>query len=209
MQLIRFHREQCRVGAGVTLCAMLVVGVASQGSAQQPVPVPQPQPSSSAPGIGPYRPPVIALAQPAEGATLPQDKPVVVFRFAQGEPNDPIDLASFAVVVDGHDRTRLFQVTAAEAWGPLTSAPVAPNDSTIASGIHQLSARVCSARGACGFTAATLTVVPSVAGSQGTQPNSHPAAAGAAADSLAKSAPSRRQRVIDAVLSALSKLLSP
>ena len=192
MQLVRFHRQQGRLGAGVTLCAMLVLGAPSQGSAQQPVPgasQPPPSPSSAAaPAAVPYRPPIIALVQPADGATLPQDKPVVVFRFAQGEPNDPIDLASFTVAVDGHDRTRLFQVTAVEAWGPLGAPPIAHNDFGLAAGVHHLNARICSARGACGLTTASLTVVPNPAESQ---PASPPAAAGPAADGSGSSGSSR------------------
>jgi hypothetical protein len=85
------------------LCALLA-GAPSQGSAQQPVPAPAPS-SSPAPA---YRPPALALVQPAAGGSVPQDRPVVVFRFAAGEPNDLIDVRSFAVAVDGHDRTQLF-----------------------------------------------------------------------------------------------------
>jgi hypothetical protein len=147
------------------------------------------------PVVPTHRLPVIVLAQPPEGATLPQDRPIVMFRFAAGEPNDPIDLASFAVTVDGVDRTSLFQVTAGEAWGPLVSA-----DTVAAARLHQLTARICSARGACAFATTAVSVVPSA--------TSQPAAGGAAADS-SSSASSRRRRVIDVILEALKKLLSP
>ena len=203
MQLLPF--KQCRVGTGVVVCA-LMIGAPSQGSAQQPVSGPsQPPP----PAAVSYRPPLILLVQPAGDATLPMDKPVIVFRFVQGEANDPIDLASFAVTVDGHDRTPFFQVTALEAWGSLAPFNVVPNDSALAPGIHQLTARICSARGACGITAVPVTVVPSVPGMQSPQSNSNPAAEGAAADGSSSSASSRRRRVIDAILTAVRKLLSP
>jgi hypothetical protein len=206
MQLIRFHRGNSRVGAGVMLCALLA-GAPSQGSAQQPVPVPtQSSPSSVDGGIAAtaYRLPTIALVQPAGAATLPSDRPVVVFRFAPGEPNDPIDLASFAVTVDGRDRTRSFQVTGAEAWGSLVGDGTGRTDATLALGTHQIGARICSARGACGVLVTSLTIVPSQLESQ----TSNPAAEGAAADS-SSSASSRRRRVLDAALAALRKLLSP
>ncbi len=207
MQYIRIHRGKCRVGAGVTLCALLA-GAPSQGSAQQPVPGPT-QPPSSNPGtdpmLGVYRLPVIVLVQPAGAATVQRDRPVIVFRFAPGEPNDPIDLASFAVTVDGRDRTRSFQVTGAEAWGTLAGDATAQGDSSLALGTHQVSARICSARGACGVIVSSLTVVPSQLESQ----SPHPVVGGAAADSASSSASSRRRRVIDAILVALRKLLSP
>lgn len=207
MQYIGLHRGQCRVGAGVVLCALLA-GAPSQGSAQQPVPGPtQPPPSNpgSDPMPGAYRLPVIVLVQPAGAATVQRDRPVIVFRFGAGEPNDPIDLASFAVTVDGRDRTRSFQVTGAEAWGSLAGDVAAQSDSSLALGTHQVSARICSARGACGVIVSSLTVVPS----QLESPSPHPAAEGAAADSSGSSASSRRRRVIDAILLALRKLLSP
>ena len=55
--------------------------------------------------------------------SVPQDQPLVVFRFAPGEPADPVDLASFAVVVDDSARTALFHVTQGEAWGRLGFVP--------------------------------------------------------------------------------------
>src|SRR5688500_18148450 len=138
MQHIWIHRGKCRVGAGVALWVLLA-GAPSQGSAQQPAPVPTQPPGSGAPGqamVAAYRLPTIALVQPSGAPTLPSDKPVVVFRFAPGEPNDPIDLASFAVTVDGRDQTRSFQVTASEAWGTLAGGAGVPNDSLLTFGSH-------------------------------------------------------------------------
>ena len=187
------------------LCA-LFVGVPSPGSAQQPVPGPAHPPTSSGsePVLGAYRLPAILLVQPAGAATVQRDRPVIVFRFVPGEPNDPIDLASFAVTVDGRDRTRFFQVTGAEAWGTLAGDASVQGDSSLALGTHQVSARICSARGACGVIVSSLTVVPS----QLESPSPHPAAEGAAADN-SNAASSRRRRVVDALLTALRKLLSP
>ena len=142
-----------------------------------------------------FRAPVIALVQPAGGQSVPQDKPVVVLRFAAGESGDPIDLATLTVTVDGADRTRLFQVTAGEAWGPLAPPARAPNDSALAPGTYQLTARICSARGACGETAVAVNVAPA----------SIPKTDGA----TDKIAVSRRQRLIDALLSVARKLLTP
>lgn len=168
------------------VCAAITAAAPALLNAQQP---------AGAPVLPTHRLPVIALVQPAEGATLAQDRPIVMFRFAGGEPNDPIDLATFAVTVDGVDRTSLFQVTAGEAWGPLVSANTVPP-----AGIHQLTARICSARGACAVASTAVSVVPGV--------TSQPAAGGAAVDS-SSSASSRRRRVIDVILDALKKLLSP
>lgn len=107
----------------------------------------------------PYQAPTIALVQPPDGGSVPQDKPVVVFRFAPGEADDPLDLRSFAVAVDGQDRSALFQVTATAAWGPL-AAPA--NGAAAATGLspgpHQVAARICSSRGACREVSVTVTV---------------------------------------------------
>lgn len=124
-------------------CAIsLVLGTANAADVQAQVPA--------------YRPPALALVQPAAGGSVPQDRPVVVFRFAPGEPNDPIDLRSFTVTVDGEDRTDLFQVTAAEAWGPLTTSTGATP--TTEEGSHHIAARICSSRGACSEMSATVAI---------------------------------------------------
>ena len=150
--------------------------------AQQPTPPGTPAgsvPTTTA--IAPYRAPLIALVQPTPGGTVAQDRPAVVFRFAQGEPDDPIDVASFAVSVDGEDRTKGFQVTAAEAWGPLGDAPPV--------GLHEVTARVCSSRGACATAQGSVAVLPSMTEIAGPL--------------------SRKQRVLGAVLEIGKRLLRP
>jgi hypothetical protein len=158
--------------------------------AQQPAP---PPPSPAQTSIAAYRAPEIALVQPTGGATVPQDKPIVVFRFAQGEPTDPLDARSFAVAVDGEDRTALFQVAAGEAWGPLAARG---GENPIALGAHQITARICSARGTCTVASAMVTVVPE----QAAAPPGDGARAGAR---------NKRNRLIEALLAATRRLLQP
>lgn len=148
------------------------------------------QAPGAASSLSPYRPPALALVQPAAGGSVPDDKPVIVFRFAPGEPNDPIDAQSFAVTVDGTDRTSRFQVTAGEAWGALAELP----EGSASPGTHQVFARICSARGACSEVTATVAVIESARAS------SAPAEA---------SGNARRRKVMDAVVSVLRKLLEP
>lgn len=175
--------------------------LAATASAQTPVPqpptptpmpvMPTPVPSQPVlpqapqPIVG-YRSPGIALVQPAAGATLPPDKAVLIFRFVQGEPSDPLDASSFAVSVNGVARSPLFQVGASEAWGPLSDAR------EVAPGAYQVTARICSTRGACATASATVTVASSEA-----MPKSESAGANA----------SRRQRLIDLLLTGLKRLL--
>jgi hypothetical protein len=128
--------------------------------------------------------------QPASGGSVPQDRPVVVWRFAAGDSADPIDARSFAVSVDGIDRSTLFQAARDAAWGPLAPEPN-EQQRTIALGAHQLAARVCSVRGACSEVTATVTVV---------------ASATAPAD---KEASDRKRTLIDLLLAALRRLLNP
>jgi hypothetical protein len=82
-------------------------------------------------------------------------------------------------------RTASFQVGATEAWGALSDAR------EVAPGAYQVTARICSTRGACGTTAATVTVASSA-----TMPS----------EPMGEST-SRRQRVIDLVLAALKRLI--
>lgn len=145
--------------------------------------------------LAPYRIPLLTLAQPAEGVVLPDDKPVAVFRFAHLEPLDPIDALSFSVSVDGVDRTRLFTLAHGEAWGPL-----APPDELLAPGQHDVRARICSARGACGVAKGTITVVASASLPQGIA---------ASADRATVEKKQRRTRIIDAVLQAARVLIRP
>lgn len=152
--------------------AMAVIAFAAGGAcayplrAQAPVP-PAPPPSTATPAqqaaIAPYRAPGIALVQPLAGGTVPQDRAALVFRFAQGEPDDPLDVTSFAVSVDGEDRTREFQlaVSAAghQAWGTLGAADVSRRPSL---GTHQVTARICSSRGACATAQGSVVVLPAI-----------------------------------------------
>ena len=169
-------RRALRVGALVTVAAY---PAARTARAQLP------PAAQSAPGAVPaYRAPTIALVQPVGTATVPQDMPVVVFRYVQGEPDDAIDQRSLRVVVDGEDRTSLFQMQDGKIWGPLTATV------PLAMGAHTVTARLCSIRGACATAAATLTVAP---------PDGIP---------VTKAA-SQRDNVLGALLTVLRELLNP
>lgn len=210
----RVHRAR-RVVPCLVAAAALQAARARPAYAQSPLPLPvpvlpapapQPTPASpvpivSAPTVGTpvvveptqppvafpsYRAPALALVQPPPGATVPADRPVVVFRFAQGEPADPIDVASFGVTVDGDDRTPLFQVGAGEAWGPLVPPGAGPND-----GARRVAARICSQRGACATAQAVVTL---------------------AAPAISRSAtgsPSRVRRIGGLLIDATRRLLGP
>src|SRR3712207_547682 len=102
-----------RLSRVAAIAAMMAAGNSSTGTSQQPFPpppypfppLPAPgPPSGQVPPSGAYRTPSLALVQPASGGTVPQDKPVVVFRLMQGDASDPIDARSFVVTVDGQDR---------------------------------------------------------------------------------------------------------
>ncbi|MGI8496135.1 MAG: hypothetical protein ACR2OG_00925 [Gemmatimonadaceae bacterium] len=150
------------------------------------------QPAAPPTAIVAYRIPQIAIVQPLPGGSVPQDKPMVVFRFVPGELTDPIDAASFQLSVDGVDRTSLFQIGSGEAWGPLAPLMSGAAGSALSVGPHQLSARICSSRGACGTAQAPVLVLPSTTmTSQATTP------------------PSRAHRLIDLLLSAGKKFLLP
>ena len=115
--------------------------------------------ATATPVLAPHRPPVLVLAQPLVGESLPDDRPIILFRFAAGEPADPVDVSTFSVSVDGEDRSALFRVTNGEAWGPLsTSSP--DGASRVASGEHHVGARVCSVRGSCTRVRAVVIVAP-------------------------------------------------
>ena len=154
----------CYADSGRTASRLILAGAIAAARASTAF---TQQPPALAPG---YRPPTIALIVPADGATIPADKPVIVLRFAAGDPADAIDPASLRMAVDGEDRTALLQLGDGEAWGPLMpdsvhsrtqdaiSAPAhAP---VIAPGVHLVHARVCSKRGVCGMLDAPVTVVP-------------------------------------------------
>ena len=178
-------------GARMAIVAFLLGAVRAYPlEAQQPAAPQQPQlPATTTAVLAPYRAPVLALVQPATG-TVTQDKPVVVFRFAQGEPTDPIDLASFAVSVDGEDRTGLFQVAGGDAWGPLDP----PGDDVLSVGAHQVVARICSTRGACASAASAVIVMPPLV-----QPTG---------DATPDGPRSKKRKVLDAMLSVGRKLLA-
>lgn len=188
MNLTRTAWRHCVLGLAIATGIASLFGAA----AQQPAPVPLPgQPSTPtvAGQLPAYRPPALALVQSAAGGSVPQDRPVVVFRFVPGEPNDLIDVRSFAVSVDGVDRTSLFQVSPGEAWGSL--APL-DNASALATGAHQLVARICSSRGVCAELSATVSGVPSAV------ENAEPTHASA-----------RRRKLLGALLDAVRKILTP
>jgi hypothetical protein len=162
-------------------------------AAQQPAPAPpsgQPSQPAAVVQLPTYRPPALALVQPAAGGSVPQDRPVIVFRFAPGEPNDPIDASTFAVTVDGKNRSSLFQVSSAEAWGPIAPSHD-KSEPAPSAGAHRVTARICSIRGACSETATTVVAVPSSA----VAPEARVA--------------DRRRSILDALLTAARKLLEP
>ena len=151
--------------------AMAVIAFAAGGACAYPLraqtPVPAAPPPNTAtttqPALAAYHPPVIALVQPPNGGTVSQDRAALVFRFAQGEPDDPLDVTSFAVSVDGEDRTKEFQlaVSAAghQAWGTLGGADDSGQPSV---GTHQVTARICSSRGACAVAQGSVVVLPAL-----------------------------------------------
>ena len=193
--MILFRITRVRGSAYAVLALLGGVATAYPLEAQQPAASQQPQlPTTTSPVLAPYRVPVLALVQPATG-TVTQDQPVVVFRFAHGEPGDPIDLASFAVSVDGEDRTRLFQVATGaaggDAWGPLDT----PGDGSLTVGAHQVVARICSTRGACASAASAVIVMPPLV-----QP---------AGDAAPDDKKSRKRKLLDAVIGVGRKLLVP
>ena len=153
------HRQWKSRSAITTLTtALVLVGYLLDGSTQPPVP--PGDWGASATSLPPYRAPALSLVQPPAGGRLPQDRPIVVFRFAPGESGDPIDAQSFSVTVGGENRSGLFQVAASEAWGPLAPA-AAGQAEAMAPGVHAIAARICSVRGACAEVSAMVTVVAS------------------------------------------------
>ncbi|HEX2716393.1 MAG TPA: hypothetical protein VHM67_01870 [Gemmatimonadaceae bacterium] len=183
-----FRRSHLRPGLlAAASCAARLLGA----QATQPAPV-SPQPPAA------YRAPSIVLAQPVDGGTVFQDRPTILLRFAEGEPGDRVDLASFVIAVDDADRSRAFQLSGNEAWGPLAAAA----DSVLAIGSHRITARICSVRGACALANATVVVLPSPVGPP--------------RDSVAllsknntSSGRSRAHRIIGAALDAARRLLVP
>ena len=180
------HLFRRRAPTTRALAAIIACGLPRLLYAQSPA-----VPAPSQPIVAPYRLPSIALVQPQDGGAVYQDRPVIVLRFALGEATDPIDATSLAVNVDGMDRTKLFQTSGSDAWGPL--APVGAIDS-LAIGAHRVTARICSQRGACAMTQATVAVIPDAAAMPGTAPNT---------------GRSIHQRILDAALNAARRILTP
>ena len=166
------------LGTLLLLMATAVLPALSAAKAQQPTPT-QPLPS--------FHPPALALVQPSNNATIPQDRPIIVFRFAPGDSTDPVDAKSFNISVDSKDRTPLFQVARDMAWGPLMAPDQAP---ALAVGAHALVARICSIRGACADVSASVAVATGANAAE-TQPASHV------------------RSLLDLLLTAAKKLLTP
>lgn len=166
--------------AHIGAVSLLALTVAHSASAQQPMP--------ATPALPSYHPPLLALVQPAADGSVPQDRPMVVFRFAPGDSTDPVDARSFAITVDGKDRSAGFQAARDMVWGAL-----APPDEAeaLGAGAHALVARICSIRGSCGEVSASVTIT--------------------AASPAAANAPvaNRKRTVLDLLLVALKKLLMP
>ncbi|HKO15922.1 MAG TPA: hypothetical protein VJU87_06765 [Gemmatimonadaceae bacterium] len=191
--------------------AVMIAGMAAQLADAQ-----QPPSASTIPAQ--YRAPSIVLAIPAAGGGIPADKPVIVLRFTPGDGSDAIDPSSLRIVVDGQDRSALFQVGDGEAWGPLGPAAahggggVTPGSSStsdtpisatavVATGEHLVSARICSSRGVCGSLNAPVLVLPSTVDTRSTPTPDSDAATGSSHSTLRK--------VLDALLSGARKLLLP
>jgi hypothetical protein len=134
-----------------------------------------------------YHPPVLALVQPANGAGIPLDRAVVVFRFASGDSTDPVDALSLVVTVDGKDRSALFQSARDMAWGPLAPAEEL---SSLSIGSHNVIARVCSIRGICGDASVPVIVTASPV----------------VAETPAKN---RKRTLMEMLIAAVKKLLEP
>lgn len=185
MERVRDERRRalllmCRAPSVSALISALVISSAPTAAlAQQPVQGPPP--------LAVYHPPSLALIQPVGGGSVPQDRPVIMFRFAAGDSTDPIEARSFAIAVDGTDRTTLFQLARDEVWGPLVPAEDTP---FLTPGAHVFSARICSIRGACGEVSGSVLVATA------------PALQG-------KASADRKRTFIDLLLGAAKKLLSP
>lgn len=153
------HTFDATLGRTLTLAA---VCAASFGLFVGPVGGQTPPPGSPP---RPYRAPTLALAQPADGGTVAVDKPIIVFRFVAGEPDDAIDVRSFVVAIDGVDRSPSFQIDpgTGTAWGPLgapsgSGIPAGSSRTGVALGPHRGTARICSLRGTCTTAAFTVSV---------------------------------------------------
>lgn len=90
--------------------------------------------------------PVISLVQAPSGGNVRGDEPVLVLRFAVGEPDDPVNVRRFAITVDGEDRTTRFRGAVIEVRGVV----LAHADGVSSEGsTGDATGSRCSARGAC------------------------------------------------------------
>jgi hypothetical protein len=167
-----------RRSAHIVAASLIALAIAHTAPAQQPAP----------PALPSYHPPLLALVQPAADGSVPQDRPIIVFRFAPGDSTDPVDARSFAITVDGKDRSAGFQAARDMVWGALTPPDAA---AALGAGAHMLVARICSIRGSCGEVTASVTIT--------------------AAPTAATDAPTanRMRTLLDLLLVAIKKLLTP
>lgn len=163
------------------------------------------------PPVAAYHPPIIVLAAPMAGSSVPADKPVIVLRFSLGEPTDAIDPSSLRMSVDGEDRSSLLQLGSGEAWGPLArdsggSSPSGGASATappIAPGVHLLHVRLCSMRGVCSTLDAPVTVAPS----EGKVTSRAPTPTDSSAQQ--RSHDSKLRKALDFLIAGARKLLAP
>lgn len=155
--------------------------------------LPLSSPAAQQPPATQYRLPTITLVHPVNMGTVPRDRPTLVFRFAPGESDDPIDSRSFAVTVNGVDRSERFQVASHEAWGSIAGAP--GTDAPLDIGPHTVTARICSVRGSCSTTAATVILDAGATVNTDASPDRKPI--------------SPRTQLIARVLEALGRILVP
>lgn len=163
-----------------------------------------------------YRSPSIILVQPAPERGIPADRPVVVFRFAQWEADDPVDATSLRVWVDGEDRSRSFQLANGEARGSLASrltsgdsATTAGNPALVTPGVRLVVARLCSTRGVCGEARAPVTVLPAVDAAGALVRAATDSAKAIAVGPGAAVKKSIGKKILDALLGGVRKLLAP
>lgn len=139
------------------LLARLRIPVTLVVALVRPLPVRSQAPPLPGSPSAPLRTPTISVAQPADGVAIPQDRLTLAFRFVAADAADPLDLGSLRVVVDGRDATTRFHITPNEAWGTIDPLPASAT-SMVTAGMHVVSARICSLRGACGAVTAMVNV---------------------------------------------------
>lgn len=140
----------------------------------------------------PYRLPLLTMAQPLDGGAVYQDRAIITLRYGAGETDDALDIGSLIVTIDDRDETRNFQIAATQAWGSLGAEASRP-----AIGAHRVSARICSIRGACATTRATVVVLPPLASGM-TVP---------AEDAAGSPKQTRTKRILGAAIDAARRIL--